>query len=1263
MTDPHSLDQSVSNPPQDVDKKTIGNLHISIRPSETDPPLKNPVMPQETVFPSLDQAVVGLFSSTLDGNIFFTNTAAAQIFGFDSPEEMVTAVGNIKNQLFVDCSRRDEFVRLIENQEIVEAFLWEGYGKNQKRVWIEEYARPVRDDKGHVTGYEEWIVDVTKRHHQSGWVQMQEKVIETTALETIADLSQENEQLRRELEKSRQAVERSQKELERFHIAARGSQEGFWEGHILPGHPWQDPENPAWYSPQFLELLGFGEEEFPPKLGSWSSLIHPDDRTHVFEALANHINHRAPYDVESRLMTKSGEYRWFKGKGEGIFDEEGNLIRGGGTIRDITDRKWAEQALLKEHTLLKAVIEGTPEIIFVKDHEGKYILINSAGASLCGMPHEAFIGKTDAELFPDGVHDLFTLKDAEVRELMAPQSFEADVVERDVVSRTFLVTKDLFRVPGETKTGIIGFARDITFRKAAELTIREREKRYRAIMDHAYDLIAEVDAEGKVLYASPNFQEILGYDSAALLGCHVFSFVHPDDQDRVLNEFSSAVKTIGTCCSTYRYRHRDGEYHWIECTGRIFDTVLGERRGVVISRDITERKRALDALEALVKGIATPGNRDFFNSLVGQLAEILRVPMVFISERIPEIYPIVRGLAFWNRDHFEKDFEYNCLDGPCESVFEGRSVYIPHGVQEQFPKNSTVSSLKLEAYGGMPLFNSTGEIVGNLAIMSDQPLNLNAQDHSLLQIFAARAGAELERKRAQEALQESQDRYRELYDQTPLMYFTVDANLRVLSVNQFGANLLGYSTHDLVGQDVLTVVDPEDHEYFRQELQKSLKDIDRTRGSEFRKVTKAGTQLWVKERMRTIFGPHQQKIVLLSCEDITIRKHAEEALERSEKQLRHTQKMEAIGTLAGGIAHDFNNILGAILGYSELATAHVPHDQKMKFYLEEILSSAYRAKELVKQILAFSRRSEQEREAVDLSLVVQEVLKMLRATLPASTEIRADLETTSAVVFADSTQLHQVVMNLCANAEYAMRNDGGVIEISVDVTKLTPENAKDFPKLKPGTYVQLRVKDTGKGIPGEVLERIFEPFFTTKGIGEGTGLGLAVVHGIIVGHGGHISVSSEEGRGTQFTVLLPRLDVELPSQAQSALEWPKGSGTVLFVDDEEVLARWGEQVLSYSGYTVIAKTNPHEAVEIFQKNPDQFDAIITDQTMPAMSGEMFARTILNIRGDIPIILCTGFSHTMSEAKATQLGVKRFLMKPVNGALLAETLQAILSEIS
>ena len=281
--------------------------------------------------------------------------------------------------------------------------------------------------------------------------------------------------------------------------------------------------------------------------------------------------------------------------------------------------------------------------------------------------------------------------------------------------------------------------------------------------------------------------------------------------------------------SIYRYRHQNGEYRWFESTGRVFQTSLGDVRKVVVSRDITERKKSEEALEAIVKGTVAPGSQNFFQNLVRHLAHTLQIPMVFLAERVEETFPIVHGVAFWHGDHFEEKFEYDCLEGPCEKVFDGHPEFFPQGVQELFPKNPTVKALNLEGYCGTPLFNSKGAIVGNLAIMAQKPLSMNAQAQSLLQVFAARAGAELERKRAQEALQESQERYRVLYDEAPLMYFTVDVHLRILSVNKFGANMLGYTNEELVGQAVMTVAGSANRNRlgFEREFNRIVEDISR----------------------------------------------------------------------------------------------------------------------------------------------------------------------------------------------------------------------------------------------------------------------------------------------------------------------------------------------------------------------------------------------------------------------------------------------------
>ena len=365
-----------------------------------------------------------------------------------------------------------------------------------------------------------------------------------------------------------------------------------------------------------------------------------------------------------------------------------------------------------------------------------------------------------------------------------------------------------------------------------------------------------------------------------------------------------------------------------------------------------------------------------------------------------------------------------------------------------------------------------------------------------------------------------------------------------------------------------------------------------------------------------------------------------------EKQLRQAQKMEAIGTLAGGIAHDFNNILAAMVGYTELALDDIPEGLPARESLEQVLKSGLRAKKLVQQILSFGRRTDHETRPIEIGAVIKETMKLLRATLPSTIEIIQEVEDRPYTVLADSTQIHQVLMNLCTNAAYAMRERVGVLKVSLKPVCLDENSAAGHVELSPGAYTRLTVSDTGEGMNIETLGRVFEPFFSTKEIGQGTGMGLAVVHGIVKAHGGAITVYSEPGKGSTFHVYLPLLETEEEKAAPGDAEpLPTGTEHILFVDDEETLADIGRQMLERLGYQITRRTSSLEALEIFKETPDRFHLVITDQTMPKMSGLDLAKKILSIRPDIPIIICTGYSSQISAQKAEAMGVKRVLMKP------------------
>jgi signal transduction histidine kinase/ActR/RegA family two-component response regulator len=383
-------------------------------------------------------------------------------------------------------------------------------------------------------------------------------------------------------------------------------------------------------------------------------------------------------------------------------------------------------------------------------------------------------------------------------------------------------------------------------------------------------------------------------------------------------------------------------------------------------------------------------------------------------------------------------------------------------------------------------------------------------------------------------------------------------------------------------------------------------------------------------------------------------------LAQSERQLQQVMKLQAIGTLAGGIAHDFNNILFPIVGYTELTMDDIPEDSQARQNLEEILKATNRAKELVQQILTFSRQGGQERKPLQVQFLIKEALKLLRATIPSTIEIECNVGEECGHIMGDPTQIHQVVMNLCTNAYHAMQETGGTLEVTLKEIDMSYEQSMERVGMKVGRHLELTVKDDGHGMGAEVLERIFEPYFTTKELGKGTGLGLSVIHGIIKNHGGDISVSSQLGKGTTFTVYLPVIDdIDVAIEPVKTAAATQGNEHILLIDDEEQIIDIEQQILERLGYKVTSKTDSQEALEEFAAQPEKFDLVITDMTMPKMTGDQLARKLMDIKPDISVILCTGFNETITEQKALAMGIDKFVMKPIVKDELAKTIRNVL----
>jgi len=521
-----------------------------------------------------------------------------------------------------------------------------------------------------------------------------------------------------------------------------------------------------------------------------------------------------------------------------------------------------------------------------------------------------------------------------------------------------------------------------------------------------------------------------------------------------------------------------------------------------------------------------------------------------------------------------------------------------------------------------------------------------------------------DKKKALRDLVTSENRYRTMSSIAQDAIILMDDHGRIAYWNPAAERIFGYAEGEALGRDLHEMIMPT---RFAPELKDGLARFwSSGEGTaigqvlEMTALRKGGAEFPVElalSALRQDGGWWAVGIV----RDISERVRERTEREGLQAQLRHSQKMEAIGTLAGGIAHDFNNILAAIMGYTELALLEV-REGSLRDTLVEVRRASGRAKDLVAHILAFSRQGEMARTPVNVAPIIKETLKMLRASLPTTIEIKQTLGQDLGKILADPTQIHQVLMNLCTNAAHAMRETGGVLEISLTHVHLKDEPILRTFALEPGNYLRLTVRDTGHGIDSVILDRIFDPFFTTKNRGEGTGLGLSVVHGIVTSHGGAIDVQSEPGQGTSFALYFPVLEsVSETVEAAVADALPTGMERVLFVDDEIALIELGERILVYLGYQVTTRTSSVEALELFRDQPYSFDLVITDYTMPNMTGGELAKHILAIRPEMPIVLCTGFSEVFTEEKAMALGIQGYVMKPISIHDLARICRSVLDQ--
>jgi PAS domain S-box-containing protein len=569
------------------------------------------------------------------------------------------------------------------------------------------------------------------------------------------------------------------------------------------------------------------------------------------------------------------------------------------------------------------------------------------------------------------------------------------------------------------------------------------------------------------------------------------------------------------------------------------------------------------------------------------------------------------------------------------------------------PSFETVHQAGLSGCVSLPLIYN-GLTYAVLTILSGNPADLTEEEEiNLLEAlcddiaYGVHTLREREKhQQAQKALAESEQRYRQLFEKAGEAVFVLrlqmDGDACIVQANQAAAEMHGYSVEELIGMPIAKLNAPEAAEGFMQRNQRMLSG--EWIHEEVSHVKRDGTPFQTEISAGPI-DMGDQRFILAFYRDISDRKRIEAEKAALEIQIRQANKMEAIGTLASGIAHDFNNILSATSGYTELSIPLAPPGSILSKNLHKIQQANQRAAELVRHILTLSREKESAAQVLQPKLIVNEAVKLLRASLPSTIDIQQQIES-EAYILGDAAQVHQIIMNLCVNAGHAMETTGGVLSVSLTDEELDVDFTRQYVHLRPGHYVVLKVADTGHGIPGEIIDKVFDPYFTTKPLDKGTGLGLAVVSGIVSNYSGEIAVESEVGKGTRFTLFLPAVAAEQGVESVSRVPIPTGTERILLVDDEPALIEIGQQLLQLLGYQVTTQISSPQALELYAQDPEAFDLLVTDYTMPVMTGTQLAEAVLKINPHLPVILMSGLETTNIEAKASRAGVRRVINKPI-----------------
>jgi PAS domain S-box-containing protein len=1027
-----------------------------------------------------------------------------------------------------------------------------------------------------------------------------------------------------------------------------------------------------YWSPELFRICGLDPAFGAPKLNEYLAGVHPQDRERMTATIEKMLRERSGCDVKQRILRPDGELRHVRWVGVPA-SAEGTFKGFVGTAMDVTEQELLTQELRRREADLAEAQRLS--------HTGSFGWRVDTGEIL--WSEETFrifqyerTTKPTVELVIQRVHpeDAGLVTRTVERASQDGQDFDFEyrlLLPDGSITYVHVVAHAISN--GSDGIEYVGAVMDVTEQHQARAAlekaldqIKRSQDRLKLVIDTIPSMVWRALPDGSIDFVSQSWESYYGLSLEDIdrLGWDVV--IHPEDVAQARDTARTAMAAGEPFEHELRSRRADGQYRWFLHRAVPLRDELGSIvKWLGTSTDIDDRKRAemllageKRLLEMMARGDSRAPVLDAFCRLFEELSSGSLSSILLLD---PGSNQLRHGAAPSLPRNYTEAIDGSVIGpsaGSCgTAAYRAKPVIVSHIATDPLWADYRDLALAhgLQACWSSPIMSASGAVLGTFATYYREPRSPTQQELDVIEQITHLASLAVERKQSEDALREQAA----LLNLTRDTIFVRDLNDVITFWNRGAEELYGWKKEEAIGSvahELMQTSFPVPLEGIRAELIRA----GRWEG-ELVHTRRDGAKVAVASRWSLQRDDQGRPSATLETNnDITARKQVEVENERLEAQLRQSQKMEAMGTLAGGIAHDFNNILGAILGYGELAQRNLADASAMKRYLGQVMHAGGRGKALVERILAFSRSGIGERVPVHVQSVVEETLDLLAASLTPQVRLEKRLEAGDAAVVGDATQLHQVVMNLCTNAMQAM-DRGGVLAVAMERIEMPGRRLLTHGTLAASPYVRLTVNDTGPGIPSAVLERMFDPFFTTKGVGEGTGLGLSLVHAIVADLGGAIDVATKVGEGTTFAIWLPVVGDTGKPVAETTRELPRGNGeAIMIVDDERVLVNLAEETLAELGYEPAGFDSSVVALQAFRADPQRFALVLTDETMPELTGTELAREIRRLRPEIPIVLMSGYSGSRLTERARAVGVTEVLRKPLVSGDIAEPLARALN---